>query len=502
VPDRGSPVPTGTGLYLWLLCVAACAVRLGSYYLRPGILAPDEVFQYLEQAHRLVFHVGLVPWEYVLGIRNWLIPGAIAGIMQAARVVGDTPAVQVGAVTLCMTLLSLCTVVCAFRWGCNIGGTAAGLAAGGLNAFWFEQIYYAVHPIADTIAASLLMSGLYLASPSAVEPARKRLFWAGVLFGLTLVVRIQLGPAVALAALWICRSAIWGRTLPMICGGVIPLCALGIVDALTWGSPFQSIWLYVWLNTDISAAFGASPFYALIGQAFINWSVFGGLIVVLAVLGVRRLPVIGIAIVAIVVTFSLVAHKEPRFLYPAEPLILTLVGIGSAELGGGIAARLRVPLSPPSLGLVLIVFWTGVSVGLGCFGPFHGYWSSGTGTVAAFRLINADPDACGVAVVPANQWPQSGGYVFLRPGIPLVSMAQAGSGAAASRYNYVFTYDTAERGDTYDGADRVNCWNQRDSQGYAAKVCLWRVRMGCVSGHSVPLVAAAPSFVTRWTMGR
>jgi predicted anti-sigma-YlaC factor YlaD len=72
----------------------------------------------MEQAHRLVFHVGLVPWEYVLGIRNWLVPGAIAGILQAARIVGDTPAVQVGAVTLCMTLLSLAP------WSVHFAGAA------------------------------------------------------------------------------------------------------------------------------------------------------------------------------------------------------------------------------------------------------------------------------------------------------------------------------------------------------------------------------------------
>ena len=65
------------------ICVAGLVARLAVYYLRPGIVAPDEVFQYLEQAHRLVFHVGLVPWEYVLGIRNWLIPGAIPGDLKA-----------------------------------------------------------------------------------------------------------------------------------------------------------------------------------------------------------------------------------------------------------------------------------------------------------------------------------------------------------------------------------------------------------------------------------
>ncbi len=32
----------------------------------------DEFGQYLEQAHRLVFGYGLVPWEYRADMRSWL----------------------------------------------------------------------------------------------------------------------------------------------------------------------------------------------------------------------------------------------------------------------------------------------------------------------------------------------------------------------------------------------------------------------------------------------
>src|SRR3546814_19543031 len=35
---------------------------------------PDEVIQYLEQAHRLVFGYGVITWEYRYGMRQWLLP--------------------------------------------------------------------------------------------------------------------------------------------------------------------------------------------------------------------------------------------------------------------------------------------------------------------------------------------------------------------------------------------------------------------------------------------
>ena len=57
----------------WLILVVAVGLRLFAVTLY-GTHHPDEAFQYLEQAHRLVFDYGLVPWEFRYFIRSWLIP--------------------------------------------------------------------------------------------------------------------------------------------------------------------------------------------------------------------------------------------------------------------------------------------------------------------------------------------------------------------------------------------------------------------------------------------
>ena len=64
--------------------VAAFAARLLPVFVFPGINHPDEVFQTVEQAHRLVFGTGLVPWEFVYGTRSWVLPGTLAGLMMLA----------------------------------------------------------------------------------------------------------------------------------------------------------------------------------------------------------------------------------------------------------------------------------------------------------------------------------------------------------------------------------------------------------------------------------
>jgi GPI mannosyltransferase 3 len=63
--------------------------------LSPGYHGHDEVFQTLEQAHRLVFGNGLVPWEFVYGAISSVLPGALATLMVPASLLGG------GAGTIC-----------------------------------------------------------------------------------------------------------------------------------------------------------------------------------------------------------------------------------------------------------------------------------------------------------------------------------------------------------------------------------------------------------------
>lgn len=70
----------------WIL-VLALVVRIVVALSFQNIIAPDEVFQYLEQAHRLVFGQGIVPWEFQIGLRSWLIPIILAAPMALAHLV-------------------------------------------------------------------------------------------------------------------------------------------------------------------------------------------------------------------------------------------------------------------------------------------------------------------------------------------------------------------------------------------------------------------------------
>ena len=70
----------------------------------------DETFQYFEQAHRLAFGSGIVPWEFIDGARSWLLPGLIAGIMRATSVFSAGPMLYVRVTRSLCVVLSLSVV--------------------------------------------------------------------------------------------------------------------------------------------------------------------------------------------------------------------------------------------------------------------------------------------------------------------------------------------------------------------------------------------------------
>ena len=63
---------------LVLILGVGAALRVWLALTDDGIYWPDEVFQSLEPAHRLVFGYGMRAWEFIEGARNWALPGVVA----------------------------------------------------------------------------------------------------------------------------------------------------------------------------------------------------------------------------------------------------------------------------------------------------------------------------------------------------------------------------------------------------------------------------------------
>jgi len=466
----------GEGWALAAICALAVALRLVLLRLYPGILHPDEVFQYLEQANRVVHGSGLVPWEYAVGLRNWLAPGLVAGAMAVGGLLG---------VHLLLCALSLGPVVCGFWWGRRHAGLAGAVTVGLLNAAWFQTVYFSSHVLSETLATAPLYVGLFLADQGG--RTRWRPFWAGMLLGLAVVLRLQLAPVVAAAVLlvwWRGRGAGWQA---MLAGLVAPVLLGGGLDAITWGMPFQSFGLNVYYNVvvGVAAHFSVNPPLYYLGLEWFAWGPFGLLIALCALRGGRALPLPLLAAVMIFVVHSLIGHKEERFVSAALPLIFTAAGLGSVLWANRLGARwwAAVPVG-----------WLVASAVLAAAPSARIYWEHGRGSIAAMQLINADPHTCGVAVSPPESWSATGGYTYLRPGLALFEGPAEASTAVEAGYNAIIDHAGADF--TAAGYRRARCWDDPlNRSGDVRHICVWQRPGLCVANAGVPLRATMDPFV-------
>jgi len=251
------------------LAALAILLRLEPILVEPSAVWWDEIFQTTEPAHRLVFGSGLVAWEFQFGVRSWLLPGLIAGLMELSRIVGDGPDYYLPVIAVGFASLGAAPVVCCFLWCRPLFGATGALLAGLAVAAAAEPVYFGARTLYETVAGHLLILTLWVLEPGYRVTSRRRLFLGGALLALVFVTRVQLAPAIAVAMLWTNWQRERGRLCAILAGAAVVLAFTAILDTLTLGYPFASIWRYVLYNIfyGVSATFGVEPWrYYLLGE--------------------------------------------------------------------------------------------------------------------------------------------------------------------------------------------------------------------------------------------
>jgi GPI mannosyltransferase 3 len=414
-----SPAATGNATRLTTLAaifIAALALRMVVPMFWPGIHYPDEVMQSLEQAHRLVFGNGLVPWEFRDGARSWLLPALLAAPMWLGDVLApETNAYRLLAQAL-VAALSASTVVIGFVWGRKHGLRHAVVAAVALCT-WFELVYFGARALGEVVAAAFLFAGVYLCA--AREPCSTRHdVLAGVCLAGAFVFRFHLAPALALAALWRCRTEIHARWSPMLLGAAIPLLALGIADGIAWSEPFASIVNNFRANIlqGRSHVYGTSGVGWYVLQLVERWRYALPVVVLLALRGARREPLPLLVAVTVVLVHSAIAHKEYRFIYPALPLIVFCASLGTADLLHWLQQR-RAGRAVSRAGLpVACAAWLVSSLALAVAPTMRPEWTRGRAGVELMSRAGREA-RCGVGLLVGWSW--TGGYSSLHRNLPL-----------------------------------------------------------------------------------
>jgi hypothetical protein len=487
--ERGIATARAGKIALGLLLVVAALLRISVTLLHHNLIWPDEIFQVVEPAHRLVFGNGLVAWEWVVGMRSWIFPGVIAGVLWIEHFFVSGPPFETIAIQLFMIACSLLPVAVAYKWGERLDGVRGGVIVGGFLAVWVDLIYIAPHPLSDVISSDVLMAGLYVALPLTTRPGFSRLVVAGALFGLTLALRMQMAPGLLAAAICACglRPKDW---IAITLGGAIVLLFSGILDWLTLGTPFQSIWLNFWLNVvkGVSSDIGTAPAAFFFVYPLLLWGVASALIIAQIMIGGRRFPALLVVALTIFASQSLFAHKEWRFIFPALPPLITLCGIAAIKEARDLEAFTSRYISSRHVpDILLLGIWLVLSLLVGAGPYYRSLWTFGNETVDAFAYISQQPHVCGVDVA-GIRWIATPGSAALPPDTPIYANHFTSILHDAPAYNVALA-DVTYRipGSLYR---RAACFaGSFSSDGQPTHVdCVWVRAGGCIAG-----IAAIPT---------
>ena len=412
--DRPLPL---TGV---LVLVVAAIPRVWAAWFDHGVFWPDEIFQSVEQAHRLVFGYGITPWEFREGARSWVFPGMVAAVLKLGSLLGlETGQGLMLLVKTSMALLSVVTMFMTMRLAQNNAGPRAAVFAGLFAAFFPVSLLLAARSLSEVATAPVLL-GSYMLSR---KTGREKQIASGVLAGLAICMRYQSG-LIALGILAVLVSERRIKDALWFAAGASVLGLLGgMLDWLTWGKPFYAFKKYLYFNIKKSGAkFGRYPFTY---YAKVSWSAIGPALLVLVgafVGGLRFAPRLALLVLGYVLVHSLVPHKEYRFLMPVVPFALAIAGCGVVALEN----QLRTPR------------WLASVVGVACAAAMaynatqltwaklgfpsdrgnRSPWHSGEGINRLLWDAGTRDDVCGL-IVTGESFGWVGGYSYFHRDVDL-----------------------------------------------------------------------------------
>ena len=407
--------------YLLLVLALAFVVRAAIALSGDFVLHPDEIMQYLEPAHRLVFGNGAHFWEYFYGARLWLVPGLVAGVLKLFDTVGlGQPFWYVGGVKLAFCAISLLIPAGMYVFARRHFGEAPARVALLAGAFWYELVGFAHKPMTEFVATALLMALLAICVRSASD--RPRVVWTAALLAvLTAAVRLQYAPLSFLVL-----GLFFWRTekkphLALAAGTVFV--AVGVFDAITWdGGLFHSYVVNIRVNLalgDLRA--GESPAWQFLWWMVIASTGIAALCILAAFRDLRRYGFLLALIALTLLLHSIQSHKEYRFVFAIVPLWLLMGADVAARFASGVKARWG------AAAVFTVISLAGLLNALPYQDSVYRAYSRETGIVGFLR--NQDPifavyrwlaEAPGVAAVLHDQhYFNTPGYYYLHRKIPL-----------------------------------------------------------------------------------
>lgn len=401
----------------WALLLLALVLRFLAL-LPASLHHPDEILQYLEPAHRLVFGHGIETWEYRYGMRGWLLPGVLSGPMALGEALAPGTGLYLFLPRLLAMLVTLLIPLGAFMLGRLVSPRHA-LLAMAVAAVWAETVFFSSHMLSEILGVAFFLpaAALIMAAGEGRGRVLGRLVLAGALLGISVSLRFHYAPAIAVFLLVECGLAIRARWLPLIGGGLAGLALAGLADLATGHPPL--LWIVINLIQNIAHGradhYGVDPVwrYVLLLGGYWLWA--GPVIALCLLPALRRYRALIVAAAVNFVLLSLIGHKEYRFMLFTSTVCVVVAAIGSLDW---IDRWRRGPVGAGGKLVLAMAFWAVLSASI-AIGPFMRHrWTDDGPALLAARDAARLPGLCGLALHRLKFW-QGGGQSFVHRDVPV-----------------------------------------------------------------------------------
>lgn len=412
--------------WFWGLLIAAVALRIIAFDAYSAH-HQDETIQYLEQAHRIVFGYGFVPWEYRYFIRSWLIPLLLVPPMQLGEWLNPGGTLYLILPRAMIAAVNFIPVIAAWFIGKRISATHA-IAGMAVMALWVESVLFSVQTLSESLSVACFFAAVALLHR---EARFGSIIGAGALMALAGLFRFQFGPAIALfALLTVGRDRrMWAG---LLLGGVPVVVGGGLLDLAMGLRPYE--WILNNYNANIAQGRmkeigGVETWYYVKAiPHYWKWAVVP--VLIFLVPGWRRSPALFAAALLNIAVHQFIGHKEYRYLWLSIEILLLLASFGSVDF----LKQASLPKWASALGKypigTAVGCWAILSLSLAATPTYRTDWREAGGPSRLAAETLADPGVCGMAV-PMGPYARFG-YALLHQPKPVFLI---GVGKPPSRMN-------------------------------------------------------------------
>lgn len=379
--------------------------RLIALFCSGGFLHSDEIFQTVEQAHRISYGYGIVPSEFLgeeyahltnksWGERSFFFP-LVLSFFDSLNPFGHS----VLWLRFLLSLFSVFIPLLIYKIGLEVYDQEVAFFAGLMASFWWELLYFSSRTLSTPFATPFLLASIYYATRREPNP-----FLSGIFLGIAFMVRFPTLLVLIPALFYLGKGSV-----KFLSGLFLVFLLQGLLDLFTWGIFLHSPVEFLRYNFfgEGSYLFGEEPFTFYLVKFAEHW---GPLIllalpylVYAAVFGTREEKFLSDAFLIPLFFFSWVPHKEYRFVFFLVPFLILFF---SRAL---IISLKKSKVRHHRVLALLFVFSLALSL--------NQNWSPKKDLCSAMEFVGKQDDLKSLLVF--DTWSETCGYSYLHKRVPI-----------------------------------------------------------------------------------